>query len=209
MSLQVIGAGFGRTGTHSLKLALEQLGFAPCHHMTEVFVHAGQAETWEAAARGEPVDWHAFLRDYRAAVDWPASYFWRELSQAFPEAKFILTERPAEDWYRSISSTIFEFMKRMPQMAPAADPIRRAQMTMASYIVGERTFGHRVDKEHVIETYRRHNEAVKRTISPDRLLVYETPEGWAPLCRFLGVPVPDMPFPKTNTTEEFRARIIT
>ena len=205
MNLQVIGAGFGRTGTHSLKIALEMLGFAPCYHMVEVFTHPGQSETWEEAARGHSIDWNALLGPYEAAVDWPASYFWRELMAFYPGAKVILTERDPEAWYKSMSQTILESVMREADDSKL-DPIRRAQRKMGRYIVSEKVFGGRTDKEHVIDVYRRNGEAVRREVPPDRLLEFDAPQGWTPLCAFLGVPVPETPFPLTNTTEEFRAR---
>jgi hypothetical protein len=205
MSLKIIGAGFGRTGTHSLKIALEMLGFAPCYHMVEVFSHPGHSEAWEAAARGETIDWHALLGPYDAAVDWPASYFWRELMALYPEAKIILTERDPEEWYKSISRTIFDFMMREVDDSKL-DPVHRAQRKMGQYIVGEKTFGGRFDKAHVLDVYRRNGEAVRREVPAGRLLEFDAPQGWKPLCEFLGVKVPETPFPLTNTTEEFRAR---
>jgi hypothetical protein len=204
MSLKVIGAGFGRTGTHSLKIALEMLGFAPCYHMVEVFSHPGHSEEWEAAARGRPVDWDALLGPYQAAVDWPASFFWREFATLYPDAKVILTERDPEAWYNSISKTIFEFTLRDIDDAKL-DPVHRAQRRMGRYII-DATFDGRFDKEHVIDVYRRNGEAARREIPPARLLEFDAPQGWAPLCAFLGVAVPSAPFPLTNTTEEFRAR---
>ncbi|HEX3809157.1 MAG TPA: sulfotransferase [Rhizomicrobium sp.] len=205
MALKVIGAGFGRTGTMSLKLALEQLGFVPCYHMMEVFSHPGHAERWEAIARGAPADWHEFLSDYEAAVDWPASHFYRELAAAFPDAKVILTERDPEKWYASISQTIFESIMRNPDNVELP-PERRAQAKMGKYLIGEQTFANNLEKTHVLDVYRRHNEEVKRVIPRERLLVYDAPQGWAPLCEFLGVPVPQAPYPRTNSTDEFRAR---
>jgi Sulfotransferase domain len=93
MALRVIGAGFGRTGTHSLKLALEQLGFAPCHHMYEVRAHPEQLAFWQAAARGELPDWDEVFAGFAAQVDWPGARFWRELAEHFPHAKVILSVR--------------------------------------------------------------------------------------------------------------------
>lgn len=206
MGLKVIGAGFGRTGTLSLKAALEILGFSPCYHMVEVFTHAGHSETWEAAARGETIDWEALLGPYRSAVDWPASYFWRELSARNPGARIILTERDPEAWYKSISNTIFEYMAKGPAAPAPADPIQAAQRKMGRFIVSEKVFGNRFDKEHVLDVYRRNGEAVRSEVPKDKLLVFDAPEGWAPLCEFLGVKVPDMPYPLTNTTDEFRSR---
>jgi hypothetical protein len=205
MALKVIGAGFGRTGTHSLKIALEMLGFAPCYHMVEVFAHEGHAEMWEAAARGEAIDWDALIGPYKAAVDWPSAYFWREHAAMFPDAKIILTERDAEAWYKSISQTIFDFMLREVD-EEKLPPIMRAQRKMGRFLLNQKSFEGRFDKEHVIDVYRRNNDEVRREVPPERLLVFYAADGWKPLCEFLGVGVPDAPFPLTNTTEEFRSR---
>jgi len=205
MSLKVIGAGYGRTGTLSLKLALEQLGFAPCYHMMEVFSHPGHSEQWEAIARGERADWAQFLSGYKAAVDWPSVYFYRELAAAFPDAKVILTERDPEKWYASISQTIFESLTRNLD-GEDVPPVRRVQAKMIKHLIGEKTFGNNLEKSHVLDVYKKHNEEVKRTIPRDRLLVYDAPDGWGPVCKFLGVAVPQTPYPRTNSTEEFRAR---
>jgi len=202
MALKVIGAGLGRTGTMSLKFALQQIGFDPCYHMMDVFQRQGDSEKWDAIARGGAPDWDDLFDGFQATVDWPSCHYWREIAKAYPDAKILLTERDPELWFKSISSTIF------PQLdaAPNADPRREAQRRMAHLIVIEQTFGGRLDHDHVIDVYLRHNEAVKREVPPERLLIYDTPQGWEPLCEFLGVPVPDAPFPKTNTTEEFRNR---
>jgi hypothetical protein len=203
MTLQVIGAGFGRTGTLSMKLALEQLGFAPCYHMIEVFSHPEHNAVWEGAAEGKPTDWKHFFAPYTAGVDWPICYFWRELAGVYPQAKFILTERDPEAWYKSISQTIMAAMSRADE---PGETIRARQARMGRLIVAEKTFGSRTDKDHVIAVYKRHNQEVKDTLPRSRLLVFDAPMGWAPLCEFLGKPVPAAPFPKTNSTEEFRAR---
>ena len=138
-----------------------------------------------------------------AGVDWPICHFWRELSQIYPDAKFILTERDPEAWYASMSQTIIASMTRPGE---PEDPIRKAQARMGKVVVAEGAFGGRYDKDHVIAVYKRHNQAVKDTLPAARLLVTDSPEGWGPLCRFLDVPVPETPFPKTNSTAEFRAR---
>lgn len=204
MELKVIGAGFGRTGTLSLKLALDQLGFGPCYHMAELFSHPEHAPLWLALAEGKTRDWSRALEGYHSVVDWPTTYFWREFAAAYPKAKVILTERDTDAWFKSADRTIFQAMK---QGLPAdADEIHRAQIAMAKYIVADLTFHNDVSEAHAKEIYRRHNEEVKRTIAADRLLVFDGAQGWAPLCAFLGVPVPSTPYPNTNTTEEFRAR---
>ncbi|MBI3675489.1 MAG: sulfotransferase family protein [Proteobacteria bacterium] len=203
--MQVIGAGFGRTGTLSLKLALEQIGFGPCYHMMEVFRTPGHAEVWQKIALGEKPDWNSLFSGYRATVDWPSTYFWRELVAAHPKAKVVLTERDPASWYKSMSQTILAAMQRGVDTGQE-NPVARAQQEMAQVIVNEKTFGRRFDEAHVLDVYRRHNETVKREIPAERLLVYDGPQGWEPLCRFLGVAVPKEPFPKTNSTEEFRVR---
>jgi hypothetical protein len=203
MSLSVIGAGFGRTGTLSLKLALEQLGFGPCYHMVEVLKDPSAAGYWEAAADGRPVDWEQVFAGYHSTVDWPSVNFYRELAEAYPEAKVILTLRDPEGWFASTQATIFrDFLENVPADGPK-DPWSR----MAMKVIGD-LFDRRMhDKAHLIEVFERHNETVQRVIPPERLLVYQVSEGWEPLCRFLGVAVPDTPMPQANSTEEFQTKI--
>jgi len=204
MPMQVIGAGFGRTGTLSLKAALEILGFAPCYHMMEVFAHLDHIPVWDDAAHGKPVNWKDFFKEYRAAVDWPVCHFWRELRGVFPDAKFLLTERDPEAWYKSFSQTIQAVLQIDP--AGVTDPMRLAHGKMARYLISDLTFGGNFEKDHVIGVYKAHNEAVKRAFGR-QLLVYDVKQGWEPLCKYLGVPVPSAEFPRTNTTEDFLARI--
>jgi hypothetical protein len=202
MALQVIGAGLGRNGTLALKTALEQVGFAPCHHMVEVFAHPEQGQFWLRAARGEKVDWEEVFVNYHASVDWPSCHFYKELSEHYPDAKVILSERDPKKWYASITNTI---LKSMTQMAEK-DPERAKWFEFARLIVIEQTFHNDLSEDNMIAAYLRHNATVKATIAPERLLVFNPAEGWAPLCRFLGVTAPETPFPHVNTTEEFQAR---
>ena len=205
MALKVVGAGFGRTGTLSMKMALEQLGFGPCYHMFEVFEH-GHMHMWQEIADGGAPDWDMVFDGYAATVDWPACNFYADLAVRYPEAKILLTRRPAEDWYRSCINTIFVGMINGP--APDAPDESKAMMRMVTTLIAENTFGGDLtDKENAIRVYEAHNQQVIDTVPADRLLVYETGEGWARLCDFLGVPVPDTPFPKSNTTQEFKERI--
>ena len=205
MTLSVIGAGFGRTGTLSIKMALEQLGVGRCYHMVEVFEHPQHIAVWRAAADGQPVDWDALLAGYGAAVDWPACHFWRQLMDHFPDAKVLLTVRDAERWYQSAYDTIYQ---AMIGSLPIDDPVARSQREMAAKIVLEDTFGGRFeDRAHAIAVYERHNAEVRRAVLPARLLVYELGEGWEPLCRFLGKPVPAEPFPRVNSRDDFRAAL--
>jgi hypothetical protein len=199
--LDVIGVGLGRTGTASLKLALEQLGFGPCHHMLELFQRPGDAARWQARARGEAVGWDELLGGFRSTLDWPSVHFWRELVHDFPNAKIILTVRDPESWYDSISNTIF---KALEQPLPQQDDAARGQRVMAKDIIVERAFDNRpLDKAHVLARYAAHNAAVQRSVPADRLLTYDVAQGWEPLCDFLGVPVPATPFPSANRRDEF------
>ncbi|MHB8637751.1 MAG: sulfotransferase family protein [Fimbriimonadaceae bacterium] len=200
MALKVVGAGLGRTGTHSLKLAMEKLLGAPCYHMVEVFEHPEHVPVWHAAARGEAVDWNALMNGYAAAVDWPASAFWPELSQAFPEALIVLSVRDVEAWWRSTQNTIFNEIEN-PRFAQMKDWL---DMVVAMFEARFTTELHNHDA--CVAAFERHNAEVIERAPANRLLVWQATEGWAPLCSALGLPVPDEPFPLTNTTEEFRAR---
>lgn len=205
MSLEIIGAGFGRTGTESLKRALELLGYGPCYHMHSVFEHPRDADVWRTALAGGTADWPALLAGYRAATDWPPAYFWRELRAQWPDARVILTVRDAQAWYASVSKTIF-MAQRLP--LPPPDHPHHGVHQMARAVVRFATFDDRLDDAaHVLGVYEAHNAAVRREVPAGQLLVYEVARGWAPLCDFLGVPVPDAPFPSGNTTEDFLARV--
>ena len=209
MPLKVIGAGLGRTGTLSLKVALEELGFSKCYHMTEVFAHQGHAQVWDAAARGEPVDWEALFRGYRATVDWPGCNFYKEFLRLYPEAKVILTVRDPERWYDSARQTIYYVRSTFPGWVTPFVPRVRHLLRMLDRLIWDGKFDGRFeDKDHAIGVFNRHNEEVQRTVPPDRLLVYEVKEGWGPLCSFLGVPIPEgKPFPHLNDAEEFRSLV--
>ena len=203
--VQIIGAGMGRTSTMSLKQALEILGFDPCHHMMEMRNVPDTSDGWRRAALAEDVDFAELLAGYKASCDWPSAAFWRELRGVFPDAKVILTERPDEKWWQSISSTIFKSI-RMP---PTEDmsPERVVQRAMAKAVIIDKTFDGKVDdREHVLRVYRAHNAAVKAEVPAAQLLVFEGADGWEPLCTFLGVRIPDQPYPSTNTTADFQGR---
>ena len=214
--MKLIGAGFGRTGTTSLKAALEKLGFDPCYHMTEVFAHPDHADFWVSAWHGEPVDWDGVIGGYEATVDWPACTFYEELMERYPEAKVLLSVRDPERWYDSTRGTIYE-LTRMTESSTISRLIfgvvsllifggftgRRSNL--ANDLIWQGTFdGKFEDKAYAMGVFERHNEEVKRRVPQDRLLVYEVSEGWGPLCDFLGVPVPDEPFPRLNDTAQMQ-----
>jgi len=199
MALKIVGAGFGRTGTLSLKSALEKLGFGPCYHMFEVVERPAHIEMWHRLAYGGSMDWDLLFKDFQSAVDWPAARYWRELADYYPDAKVLLSLRDPESWYKSVTDTIYRGLTmRIPDKAP--EP-RKLQAAMARKIVLEDTFDGRFeDKAYAIEVFNRHNQAVRDSIDPARLLVFDAKEGWPPLCRFLGVAQPDEPFPRLNDT---------
>ncbi len=204
MPLEIIGAGYGRTGTMSLKLALERLGFVKCYHMTEVFTHPEHVPLWAAAHRGEPVDWEKLYDGYRASVDWPSCNLWREHAALYPAAKVILSVRDPNSWYDSVMNTIYVASTTMRK---SADPTMQRFGEFACKITWEGLFDNRMqDRAHVIGVYNAHVERVKATIPKSRLLVFDAKQGWAPLCRFLDVDVPDEPYPRVNTTEDFLSR---
>jgi hypothetical protein len=202
--LRVIGAGFGRTGTFSLKTALDLVGVGPTYHMSEVFAHPEHVPIWQAAADGKPVDWDALFAGYHAAVDWPASAFYRQLMDYYPAAKVILTLRDPERWHESGRNTIFPD-REMPTEEPTPEQLEWRRMAETALWNG--IFDGKVwDREHAIDVFNRHAATVKATVPPDRLLVFEAGDGWEPLCAFLGVPVPDEPYPRLNDTASFQER---
>ncbi|HEY5070754.1 MAG TPA: sulfotransferase [Caulobacteraceae bacterium] len=198
MPLSIVGAGLGRTGTMSLKLAIEQLGLGRCYHMFEVFQKPEAPAQWEAVADGHGPPWEEIFEGFTATVDWPSATYYRELAEAYPKAKVILTRRDPQAWYASTQATIFARDFTMP-----TNLFER----MVMKTVGAMFDLEMHDRDWVISVYERHNAEVRRLIAAERLLDFEVAEGWGPLCAFLGVPVPDFPMPKVNSTEEFRARL--
>ena len=205
MALKVVGAGFGRTGTMSLKAALEQLGFNKCYHMFEVSLNEGHVELWRAIERGEAVDLEALFEGYQASVDWPSCNYWQQQLEVFPAAKVILSRRDPQRWYVSVMNTI---SPSSLAGLKSDDPVLKARVEMVFEIIWDGVFSGRMDdKDHVIAIFEAHNQSVIDQVPADRLLVFDASQGWQPLCDFLEVPVPDGPYPKTNTTEDFLAMV--
>lgn len=200
MTLRVVGAGVGRTGTMSLKLALEQLLGAPCYHMLEVFQHPGHADVWRRAALGESVDWDALFEGFVAAVDWPAGSFWPELSQHYPDALVLLSLRDPDEWWNSASETIFPGIGRSDFGAPD-------WREMVTALFTKRWGADPKDREASIRRFNEHNSRVLAEVPKERLLVWRAGDGWAPICKALDLAIPDEPFPRANTREDFQARI--
>jgi hypothetical protein len=203
MALRVVGAGVGRTGTTSLQLALQQLLGAPCYHMMEVFPRPDHVEAWHQAAKGIMPDWDRLLTGYEAAVDWPASGFWRELTAAYPEAVVVLSVRESpEVWWKSASRTILHVAERPAPPAPGME----AWFAMYLDFLRARFTDRWLDPEAAMAAYVAHNDAVRTEAPAERLVEWQPGDGWAPICAALGLTVPTDPFPHLNTTAEFRAR---
>ena len=193
MSIKVIGTGFGRTGTDSMREALTMLGFGPCHHMREVNTDPDQRRLWRALARGAPPDWSQLFAGYASCVDWPSAFYWPELIHVYPQARVVLTDRSAESWWTSFEQTILVGIDK------TTDPESVVHTLIASQVLG----GRQHDRSHAIEVYQANVRAVRETVPPERLLVHNLGDGWAPLCAHLGVPVPDAPYPSRNSADGF------
>jgi hypothetical protein len=201
MTLKVIGAGLGRTGTMTLKRALDALGFGPCHHMTEVLAHPEQIPFWNRAADGEAVDWDEVYRAYQSTVDWPGAAFTLELAQRYPEAKVILSKRDPQGWYESMRDTILKSMDEMH--LTDVELAKNHPMRFGQILIAHDLFACNFSEANVLAAFERHNAKITAAIPADRLLVFEAADGWNPLCQFLGVEVPDEIFPRTNTRDEY------
>lgn len=195
MPLRVVGAGLGRTGTLSLKTALERLLGGPCYHGSEVFTRPEHVDWWNSAARGESVDWSALFDGFHATVDWPAAAFWEEISVAFPESIILLSTRESVDsWYRSAHETIFQY-------APIAGTV--PVLKMFATVLDARFTPDALDADAAKAAYERHNARVRAVAPAERLVEWTPRDGWGPLCEALGVPVPDEPFPRLNAKEDW------
>ena len=209
--LKVIGAGFGRTGTLSLKTALETLLGGACYHMAEVFSHLQHAPAWTAAARGDMAQLQTVLHGYVATVDWPACELWAELAAQHPDAKVLLSTRPTERWWASYEATIHQLQLQEPSASDlaASPPGLESLWEMAIEVINKRSFGtddyRTLNEQDFKAAYERHNEHVRATAPHERFLDFDVAQGWEPLCAFLGVEVPEEPFPNVNDREQFWA----
>lgn len=214
--LHVIGAGLPRTGTSSMKAALDRLGFGPCYHMFEILTKPDHVDRWLPVISGEPVNWEKVLDGYRSTQDWPASHFWREQAAAYPDAKVILTVRDPHRWYLSMQQLIAngpgrELPADLPEAASAVFRSMARLDPVMERIVGA-TFGEGYslrkgmpEEEVAVAAFHRHVATVKESLPADRLLVFDVREGWEPLCRFLDVAVPaGEPFPHLNDSEAIK-----
>ena len=205
MHLKVVGAGLGRTGTESLKTALEQLTGGPCYHMYEVFEHPESVALWHAVVRGESEDWDSLMGGYTASVDWPAAAFWPELSAANPDAIVLLSSRATpEEWWASMEKTIIPTLTM--ELPPNAEGMSEHR-AMVLDLLERRLTPDWQDPQAAMAAYQRHNERVRSQVPAERLVDWQPGDGWEPICNALGVAVPPDAFPHKNTSEEFQANI--
>ncbi len=217
MTLKVIGAGMPRTGTSSLKMALEELGFTPCYQMRELLSDPEQITFWSKASWGKAIDWDSLFQDYRATVDFPSYRYYYQLLQYYPDAKVILTVRDPQAWYESALNTIYQvvepqtgqkFLKtlKLPD-SPRTRYLERV-FDLVEKELWEKDFqGKFLDKQYAIDVFNHHVEEVKQNVPSKQLLVYQITEGWESLCRFLDVPVPNQTFPRLNERATFKQRV--
>jgi len=205
MQLKVVGAGLGRTGTTSLKMALERLTGGRCYHMFEVIQHPESVARWHEAVRGESEDWETLFDGYAASVDWPAAAFWPELASANPDAIVLLSTRSTpETWWASMERTIVEVL--MTDI-PADNQALAAHRAMVIDLFERRFTADWREPSAAMAAYLLHNERVRSEVPANRLLEWQPGDGWEPICAALGVSVPADPFPHENSSEEFHANV--
>jgi hypothetical protein len=212
----VIGAGLGRTGTATLKKALEILGFGPTYHMYEVIKNS-RAKEWlkvtQDPSNSALLDSLLAGSGYRSSCDFPSASFWKEQMQLYPDAKVVLTTRDPEKWYESCTNTIFRFQRDHPASNLGLQIVGWLGLPTAGFrdmtdaLIRDKTFRGDWSKENVIKCFKAHNKNVLETCPKEKLFVFEVSQGWEPLCKFLDVPVPNEPFPHVNDTKEFQQLI--
>jgi hypothetical protein len=212
--MKLIGAGLPRTGTLSQKVALEVLGVGPCYHMVNVLADLDLASQWRRALEGDG-DWHTIFEGFESTVDWPGSFFYRELIDVYPDAKVLLSTRDGEAWARSMRETIWGVLygdiliRHLSEARSIVDPKWRGYIEMIKVMWQQSGLmeGEDTTAEWMIGAMERYHEEVQATVPPDRLLVWSVSDGWEPLCEFLELPVPEMPFPHLNDSKQFSERL--
>ena len=217
MSIKIIGAGLPRTGTNTLREALEILGFSKTYHMKHLLVHPEDLHYWATLKATGTTDWEALYDGYQATVDFPCYPWYKEHMKQYPDAKVILSLRPFEKWYTSYHSTIWK-AQNPPEAERAAmgeriaaDPRLQSVMKVMGFskqVMSQDHFqGKFLDKEFMEKLFNEYNEEVKGYVPADKLLVFDVTEGWEPLCKFLNAEVPNEPLPHTNKKEDFHTMV--
>ena len=205
MALKVIGAGFGRTGTRSLKTAFEELGFGKCYHMEEIMKHPRHIDYWAQIMAGHKPDWETLFSGYQSSTDWPVAAYYQDLIEVYPDAKIILTVWDPERWHKSIMHTIYQHTRKFRRFTCVIPAVHQFLDGLEKVIWKDIFHNKLENKAHAIEVFKNHIEEVKGVVPPERLLIFEARHGWEPLCAFLNVPVPeDVPFPHKNKGKVIR-----
>lgn len=214
MSIKIIGAGLPRTGTNTLKDCLEKLGYHKTYHMKELLVHPENLHYWKTLKETGTTQWDELYNGYQATVDFPCYPWYKEHMKRYPDAKVILTTRPFDKWYTSVYSTIWQAgPQTLPQKLgmmlklitnPRLRSVIGCVKLSKAMIFGSTFEGKFQDKVEAEKLFNKHHEDVKAYVPSDKLLIFEASEGWEPLCKFLGVPVPNEPFPHLNKKENFK-----
>jgi hypothetical protein len=217
MSIKVIGAGFPRTGTNSLKRSLEMLGVSKCYHMKELLTHPDQLPLWLRLEDTGTTDWDTLYNGFQGSVDFPCYPFYQQHLEKYPEAKVILTIRDFDSWYKSVTSTIWtagpqNLGQKLAMMGRMLTDSRVKKVIgcikFVKRMIWQKEFkGRFEDVAFVKEVFNQHIEKVKSNVPSDQLLVYDVREGWGPLCQFLGVPEPAEPLPHLNKRENFKTML--
>jgi hypothetical protein len=217
MSIKIIGAGFPRTGTNTLREALELLGLGKTYHMKQLLVHPENLHYWTTLRDTHTTDWEKLYDGYEATVDFPCYPWYKEHMKQYPDAKVILSTRPFEEWYTSFSSTIWKAQnppeEEREAMAEriASDPRLQSVMQVMGFakqiIVEDHFQGRFLDKEFIEKIFNAHDEEVKKYVPADKLLIFDVNEGWEPLCEFFNVEVPKGSLPHTNKKEDFHVMV--
>jgi hypothetical protein len=214
--MRLIGAGLPRTGTLSQKVGLEMLGLGPCYHMVNVLGDLDEAQVWRRALEGEG-PWQEVFDGFQSTVDWPGSFFYKELIEAYPDAKVLLSVRDADAWERSMRDTIWgifygdTLIHDLSSARGRVDPKWKGYLELMEEMwrrSGLISAGADTDSDSMRSAMEHFNEEVQQTVPSDRLLVWSVNDGWDALCEFLDVPVPDTPFPHLNDSKEFAERIV-
>ena len=215
--MKLIGAGLPRTATMTQKIALEMLGLAPCYHMANVMGGLDNVPRWLEAFLGNS-DWDDIFGDYQATVDWPGAFFYKDLMEAYPDAKVLLSVRGGESWERSMGDTIWGLFYGDMIIHDLSEAWGRVDPRWANYITLCKSMWEKsgllagefegIGTGQMAKAMERYNEEVKCSVPAERLLVWSPADGWAPLCEFLEVPVPDAPLPHVNDTKGFGDKIV-
>ena len=215
--LKVIGIGFPRTGTNTLRVALNMLGFGPCYHFWEYAAHpdhANMVKFWanveSLVASNEPnrIQWEAFFTkyDYESGCDQPLSVYWRELMAAYPNGKFILTVRDPYKWYQSYAKTCVKSWNLERWILSYICPHFITHTKCLNRFLKDNNIDVDNFKEkEAVKSFNAFIERVKDEIKDEsRLLIYDVSDGWQPLCQFLDVEIPkDKEFPVTNNQANY------